>query len=187
MALTTMDPTPALVLVDLQKGIMSAPAVHPLDEVVRQAASLAAAFRRHGLPVVLVNVAGRAPGRTENSFSSGATPPPDWTEIVPELDPQPTDLRVTKHVWGAFTGTTLDSRLRLLGVSQVVLAGVSTSVGVETTARSAYELGYNVVLATDAMSDTNADTHHNSVTRIFPKLGETGTSADIIELLDKSR
>ena len=187
MALTTIDPKPALVIVDLQKGIMGVPAIHPLADVVRHAASLAEAFRRHDLPVVLVNVAGRAPGRVEIGARQGITPPPDWTEIVEELDPQPTDLRVTKHAWGAFSGTDLDARLRELGVTQLVLVGVSTSVGVESTARAAYELGYHVVLATDAMSDTDAATHANSVERIFPKLGETATAAEVVELLDKSR
>lgn len=188
MPVTTIDPKPALVIVDLQKGIMAAPAVHPLDGIVKQSASLAAAFRRHGLPVVLVNVAGRAPGRIQAASPVGsAALPPDWTEIVADLDPQPEDLRVTKHVWGAFTGTTLDAQLKELGVTQVVLTGVSTSVGVESTARSAYEHGYHVVVATDAVSDTNADTHANSVERIFPKLGETATTAEILDLLDQSR
>ncbi|HEV2640838.1 MAG TPA: isochorismatase family protein [Actinocrinis sp.] len=188
MPVTTIDPKPALLVVDLQKGIMGVPAIDPLDGVVQQAAALAGAFRRHGLPVVLVNVAGRAPGRTEAGSPVGSTPPPpDWTEIVAELDPQPEDLRITKTVWGAFTGTTLDAQLRDLGVTQVVVVGVSTSVGVETTARSAYEHGYHVVLATDAMTDTNAETHRNSIERIFPKLGETATTAEVLELLDKSR
>jgi len=77
--------------------------------------------------------------------------------------------------------------LKALGVTQVVIAGVSTSVGAESTAREAYALGFNVTLATDAMTDMNADAHHNSVTRIFPKLGETGTTQEIIDLLKKGR
>ena len=156
-----------------------------MDEIVQRAASLAAAFRRHGLPVVLVNVAGGAPGRTDASRPA-FTPPPDWTDLVEELDAQPDDHRVTKLRWGAFHGTSLDTHLRDLGITQVVLAGVATSGGVESTARSAYEHGYHVVLATDAMTDRNAGAHQNSIERIFPKLGETAATTEILEMLEKS-
>ena len=92
---------------------------------------------------------------------------------------------MTKQTWGAFTGTDLEAHLRGLGVTQVVLAGVATSIGVESTARQAYELGFNVTLATDAMTDRDAEAHANSVTRIFPKLGETGTAQEVVDLLDR--
>src|SRR5262249_26358813 len=151
-------------------------------EVVERAARLAAAFRRHGLPVVLVNVAGGAPGRTERPRPGGELPA-DWAELVPELDPQPGDVRRTKHPWGAVPDTPPDEELRARGVTQVVLAGISTSIGVETTARAAYEHGYNVVLATDAMTDRDAEAHRGSVERIFPRLGETGTTDEILRLL----
>lgn len=108
MALTTMDTNTALVVIDLQKGTVGLQTVHPVREVVQRAASLATAFRRHGLPVVLVNVAGRAPGRTEAGLP-GFSPPPDWTELVAELQPQSDDHRVTKLRWGAFHGTSLDA------------------------------------------------------------------------------
>ncbi len=186
MALTTMDPRPALVVIDLQKGIVTVPTVHPIAEIVERAASLAAAFRRHGLPVVLVNVAGGAPGRTETRRPA-VTPPADWTDLVAELDAQPNDYRVTKMRWGAFHGTSLDATLRELGVTQVVVAGVATSVGVETTARAAYEHDYHVVLAVDAMTDRDPAAHQHSVERIFPKLGETATTSEILEMLEKTR
>jgi nicotinamidase-related amidase len=189
MPVTTIDATPALIVVDLQKGVTSIPTAHPMDDVVQRSARLAAAFRGHGLPVVLVNVSGGAPGRTEAGASRlGSSPlPPDWADIVDELDPQPGDLRVTKQTWGAFHGTTLDGQLKDLGVTQVVLTGVATSAGVESTARSAYEHGYHVVLATDAMTDRSADAHANSVELIFPRLGETATTAEILELLEGRR
>jgi nicotinamidase-related amidase len=180
MTMTTMDPKTALVVIDLQKGIASIPAVHPVEEIAARAASLATAFRRHGLPVVLVNVTGGAPGRTESSRPS-FTPPPDWADLVDELQAQPADLLVTKQRWGAFHGTSLDAQLQNLGVTQIVLAGVATSAGVESTARAAHEHGYHVVLATDAMTDRDADAHANSVERIFPRLGETATTAEILE------
>jgi Amidases related to nicotinamidase len=186
MTVSTLDPNTALVVIDLQKGIVAMPTEHPMDEVVRRASVLAEAFRRHGLPVVLVNVDSGAPGRTELVRSSGERPA-GWTELVPELNQQPGDITVTKRTWGAFLSTDLEARLKKLGVTQMVIVGVSTSAGVESTARQAYELGFNVTLAVDAMTDMNADTHLNSVTRIFPKLGETGTTREIIDLLDRTR
>lgn len=183
MTITTLDATTALVVIDLQNGIVALPAVHPVDRVVERAVALAAAFRRHRLPVVLVNVAGGAPGRTEQ-VRSQVPPPPGWADLVSSLDPHPGDHRVTKRTWGAFTGTGLEAHLKALGVSQLVLAGIATSIGVESTARQAYDAGFNVTLAIDAMTDLNVDAHVNSVTRIFPKLGETGAAQDIIALLD---
>ena len=186
MALTTLDPKAALVVIDLQKGITAMPGVPALDDVIRRSAGLAAAFRRHGLPVVLVNVTGGPAGRTEISRPA-FTPPPGWTDIVEELDQQPGDLLVTKRTWGAFHGTPLDTLLRERGVTQIVLTGVSTSAGVESTARAAHEHGYHVVLATDAMADRDAGLHENSVQRIFPRLGETATADDVLAMLDKTR
>jgi nicotinamidase-related amidase len=183
---TTLDPVPALVVIDLQKGIVTAATVHPAETVVERSAQLADTFRRHGLPVVLVNVSGRAPGRTDNDASRPAgEPPADWTELVPELGAQPDDVLVTKQRWGAFHETSLHDDLQSRGVTQVVLTGIATSVGVESTARAAYEHGYNVLLATDAMTDRDADTHANTVERIFPRLGETATTAEILALLDR--
>jgi len=104
---------------------------------------------------------------------------------VPELNRQPGDHAVTKKTWGAFTGTDLDAHLKAAGVTQIVLTGVATSIGVESTARQAHELGYNVTLAVDAMTDLNSDAHANSVERVFPRLGETGSTQDIVALLDR--
>jgi nicotinamidase-related amidase len=173
-----------LILIDLQKGIVGLPTAHPASEVVKHARELADAFRQHQLPVVLVNVEGGAPGRSEQTRSTGDFPA-GWTDLVPELNPQATDHRVTKRTWGAFTNTGLEKLLEGLGVSQVVIAGVATSVGVESTARHAHEHGFHVTLAVDAMTDRNADAHHNSVTRIFPRLGETGSTQEILELLNE--
>lgn len=186
MALTTMDPRPALVVVDLQKGVVTLPTAHPADVVVEHSAALAQGFRRLGLPVVLVNAAGRAPGRTEVVRPVPA-PGPDWADLVEELHPQPGDYRVTKLRWGAFHDTPLDAYLREQGVTQVVVTGIATSKGVESTARSAHEHGYNVVLATDAMTDMDGVAHDNSIQRIFPSLGETATTTEILEMLEKPR
>ncbi len=179
MPLTTLDPTPALVVIDLQKGITAAPAAHPTEEIIARAADLARAFRQHRWPVALVNVAGAAPGRTDRG-AVDFTPPPGWTDLVDELDAQPGDHLITKHRRGAFADTDLDERLRQDGVTQVVLAGLSTSAGVESTARAAHDLGYHVVLAVDAMSDRDPATHEHSVQRIFPSLGETASTDEIL-------
>lgn len=186
MPITTLDPQTALVVIDLQKGILSLPAVHPVGEVVGRARALAEAFRRHGLPVVLVTVAGGAPGRTEQPRPLGNLPD-GWSDLVAELAAQPQDHRVTKRSWGAFTNTDLADYLKQRAVTQLVIIGVATSIGVETTARQAYELGFNVTLAVDAMTDRSLDAHANSVTRIFPRLGETGTAQEIIGLLEVAR
>ena len=189
MPLTTLDSAPALVVIDLQKGIVSDTVAH----VVPYAAALAKAFREQDLPVMLVNVTGRAPGRTDagraeagGHVSTGALPA-GWADIIDELERQPGDHLITKRRRSAFHDTGLDTLLRDLSVSQVVLAGVSTSAGVESTARSAHDHGYHVVLATDAMADPDPDSHRHSLERVFPKLGETATSAEIISFLGQDR
>jgi nicotinamidase-related amidase len=184
MTLTTLDPKTALIVIDLQKGIVSLPAVHPMAGVVKHVAALAGAFRKRGLPVVLVNVAGGAPGRTEVPRGHREFPP-GWTDLIPELNQQPQDHVVTKRTPGAFTNTGLNEHLRASGVTQVVIVGVATSNGVEVTARQAYEFGFNITFATDAMTDRDAGAHSYSVTRIFPRIGETGTAKDVIDLLER--
>lgn len=182
MALSTLDPRSALVLIDLQKGITALSTAHPVEEVLERSARLAAAFRAAGLPVVLVTVRGGAPGRTEVALSGGERPA-DFAELRPELDVQDTDILVTKQQWGAFHGTALDLELRRRGVTQIVLGGIATRFGVESTARAAHEHGYHVAVATDACTDMDAEGHRRSVTEIFPLLGETGTTQDVLSLL----
>lgn len=182
MPITKLDDTAALVVIDLQKGVAGMPTAQPAGEIIRRAAQLARAFRRRGLPVVLVNVTGAAPGRTDAARPKFSMPP-DWTELVPEFEQQPGDIIVSKQRWGAFLGTSLDDDLRRRGVTQVVLTGISTSAGVESTARSAHDLGYNVALVVDAMTDRDADSHRYSVEKIFPRLGETDTTGNLLKLL----
>jgi nicotinamidase-related amidase len=183
MPISTLDARPALLVVDLQNGIVGLATAHPMADVVNNAARLADAFRNHDLPVVLINVDGGAPGRAEQSRRISEFPA-GWTDLIPELNRQPSDHLVTKRTWGAFTNTDLETHLKRSGVTQVVIAGVATTAGVESTARHAHELGFNVALAIDAMTDMSADAHHNSITRIFPRLGETGTTRQILDLLE---
>ncbi len=128
MPLSQLDPIAALVIIDLQKGVLGMPTEPPTSLVLERSARLAAAFRARNLPVVLVNVSGRAPGRTANPNTF--TPPPGWDELAPELDAQAADIRVTKYNIGAFRGTGLDMQLRRRGVTQIFLTGVATSSGV---------------------------------------------------------
>ena len=133
---------------------------------------------------MLVNVTGAVPGRTDRTRPPEFISSPDWVDLVDELNAQPGEHLVTKQRRSAFHNTGLDAHLRGLGVTQVVLTGISTTSGIESTARSAYDYGYHVVLATDAITDPDAAAHANSVERILPKLGETATTTEILDMLD---
>jgi nicotinamidase-related amidase len=184
MPVTTIDDKTALIVVDLQKGIVNLPSIPSIAGVIERSCALIEAFRMHGLPIVLVNVAGGAPGRTEQPRRH-AIFPEGFADLIPELDEQPSDIVVTKHTWGAFASTDLESQLRAKNVTQVVVVGVATGTGVESTARQAYEAGFNVTLATDAMTDSRPESHAYSLSHVFPRLGETGTTQEIIDLLSK--
>jgi nicotinamidase-related amidase len=185
MPLTALDPVTALIVIDMQKGVAGLPTAHPLNEVLMRIRELIAAFRARDLPVVLVNVVGRPQGRTEQGSRTGQALAADWTVLLPELEQHSNDILITKRSWGAFSTTDLEARLKANQVTQVVIVGVSTSVGVEATARQAYEQGLNVTLALDAMTDVSHEAHEHSVRNIFPRLGETGATQDIVSLLEK--
>jgi len=166
--LTQLDPTAALIVIDLQKGLVSLDTVHPTSEIVARSAQLARAFRERGLPVVLVNVTGGAPGRTNFVRARHA--------FAAE------DLLITKQRPGAFIGTNLDEILRQRGVTQVFLTGIATGTGVEATARSAYDHGYHVVFVVDAITDRSAEAHSYCMENVFPKLGELDTTEAVLKL-----
>lgn len=193
MPATTLEPRTALVVVDLQRGIAAMQtAPHANADIVARNAELARAFRKAGLPVALVRVAwspdgaDMPPGRTEAPRAARVLPE-GWDELIGELDVQPTDIVITKRHWGAFHGTELDLQLRRRGVTGIVLTGIATSIGVESTARAAHEHGYHVTVATDACGDRDAESHDHSVTRIFPRLGETATTEEILALATAHR
>lgn len=182
MPVTALDPKTALIVVDLQKGIIDSPFIHPIAGVIERTCVLLNAFRRHDLPVVLVNVAGGPPGRTEQPrrFSTLLE---GFSDLIPELDRQAGDIVVTKRTWGAFASTDLEAQLRANAVTQVVVTGVATGTGVEATARQAYEQGFNVTIALDAMTDARPEAHQYSLASVFPRIGETGSTLDILNLL----
>lgn len=186
MTFTGLDRQTALLVIDLQQGIVGLPLVHPVDEVIGRASALIEAFRRAGRPIVLVNVAGSPPGRTDRGSGNRQAFPDGFTELIPELGQQPEDIVVTKYARSAFSGTGLTERLRDLGVTQVVVIGIATSIGVQLTARSAHEDGFSVALPVDAMTDLDSAAHDHSVSQVFPTIAETGTTDDLLRLLDQS-
>ena len=184
MAITQLDSKTALVVIDLQEGIVVLPPKENADQTIANSIKLINAFHEKGQPVVLVNVAGGAPGRTSLPRSSGELPA-NWADLIQELPRKDNDILITKSNWGAFINTDLHEQLQQAGVTQIVVVGIATSMGVESTARQGYELGYNVVLIEDSMTDKSLDNHKNSVSGIFPMLGEIGTTEELLGLLNK--
>jgi nicotinamidase-related amidase len=186
----SLDPrTTALVLIDLQKGIVGRQtAPHAAAQVVDKARRLAERCRETSATVVLVRVAYAADGtdrltqRVDAAPWSGAVPP-DFSELMPELGPKPGDVVVTKRQWGAFYGTELDLVLRRRGIRTIILGGISTNFGVESTARDAWERGYQLVFAEDAMAAMASEAHQFAVTTIFPRLGLVRSTEDVLKAL----
>ncbi|MGR6431434.1 hydrolase [Rhizobium sp. PAMB 3174] len=183
-----LDPkTTALVLIDLQKGIALGRtlAPHSGDDVIARGKALATRFRKAGSPVVLVNVGWHADfgdGLKQPVEEPMARPagglPSDWSDLVDGLA-EPGDLRITKRQWGAFNGTELDLQLRRRGIRTIVLGGIATNFGVESTARQAYELGHELVILEDACSTMSEDMHAFPFRYVFPRIARIATSATV--------
>lgn len=198
--ITAIDPNTALVLIDLQKGIAKGSTAHSLRDVLNRAAFLGDAFRDAGLPVIVVHVNPEGAPWTRTRVESPAGPKdsilqqfvkavlPDttFTDTVPEIGEHQEDIIILKKTWNAFFGTNLHQVLQQMHITGIALAGISTSVGVEGTARAASELGYNISFATDAMTDRQLAAHQHSITNIFPRIGELGTTAEIVMKLPSS-
>ncbi|HCN82589.1 MAG TPA: hydrolase, partial [Sphingobacteriaceae bacterium] len=163
------------------------PLAHPVNVIIENASKLISAFRKLQLPVVIVTVnpAGAAWTRTRKDPNPAPAIPrkDDWTEITPEILTEESDIFIRKHTWNAFYETGLDEELKKRNITGIVLAGISTSIGVEGTARAASERGYNLTFAADAMTDMQISSHENSLKYIFPRMGETGSTEDIIRKL----
>ncbi|MGW6710849.1 hydrolase [Streptomyces sp. NPDC054956] len=190
MTVLTLGSDTALVLIDLQSGILALPTTRPSAEVLEKGIALAEAFRARKLPVVLVRVAwspdgGDLPTIDVDKPGPASAPPAAFSEIPAALAALG-DVTVTKRHWGAFTGTELDLQLRRRGIHRIVLAGISTSIGVESTARTAWENSYKLVFAEDATADTDPDSHAHSFGKIFPRMGKVSTTADIIAALGEA-
>ena len=178
----------ALVVIDLQKVFTSMES-QPYDakSVFSKAAALAAAFRERKMPVFLIHA---SPSRDASlrvqadvPFAPGGEMPAGWADIVPELGPEPSDVVITKRQWGAFYGTDLELRLRRGGIDTIVLCGIATTYGVESTARFAYEYGFQQIFAEDAMTDRSAGAHTNAVEFVLKRIGRVRKTSEIIEAL----
>jgi nicotinamidase-related amidase len=183
----TLDPkTTALVVIDLQIGIVDMPTVpHAVADVVTRADSIAKRFREHQALVVLVHVDTGPSGELfprpiTDVERPKMTPSPNWSAIVSELGPETGDVVVTKHQPSAFFGTDLEVQLRRRGMQTIVLCGISTNVGVEATARTGFEHGFNLVFVEDAMAARDADLHATSTAKFFPTIGRVRTTAEVL-------
>jgi len=179
----------AVVVIDLQKGVSSIP-TEPYSSgvVIENSAKLLTAARKNNMPVFLVHVTPSPDMKdalhpiAETSLTRSGNNP-GWSEFVPELNIQPGDFLITKHQWGAFYGTELDLQLRRRGIDTIILCGIATNFGVESTARSAYELGYNQIFVEDAMSARSKEEHAYPVKYIFPRLGLIRNTQEVLKAL----
>jgi nicotinamidase-related amidase len=181
----------AIVVIDLQKGIVGMPGGAPYSKpaVIANAARLLSAARAVGAQPVLVHVGGAADASdrvhtpTDQQMRSTGPLPSGWSELIPELNQQNSDVVILKRQWGAFYGTDLDLQLRRRNLSTIILCGIATEFGVESTARDAYERNYELIFAEDAMTGQTAEAHQNSTARIFPRLGRVRSTEDILAAL----
>ncbi len=191
MSLEVDKKSTALVVIDLQKGIASMGrglVPYDADTVIKNASKLAEAFRKNHMPVFLVHVAPTKNDRLnviadDQGWSGSGQMPSDFADIVPELGPKEDDVVITKKQWGAFYGTDLELRLRRSGMNTIVLCGISTTHGVESTARFAYEMGFQQIFAEDAMTAMTKEMHESSVNNVFKRMGRVRKTSEIIESL----
>lgn len=168
----------ALVLIDLQKGIVQMPGG---SDVVDKSLKLVSRFREKGGFLAFVRVSfhdgkDALKPATDSPSPAPASRPADWAEFAPELNVQAHDYIVTKRQWGAFFGTDLDLQLRRRGIDTIVLCGIATNIGVESTAREAFQLGYHQFFITDAMTTFSQEEHDASCRYIFPRIGKLRTT-----------
>ena len=178
----------ALVVIDLQAGILARPlAPHTSADVLERSAKMCERFRAAGAQVVLVRVSFAADGSDALSQPCDEpTPrvrPPGWDVLSPALGAGEGDIHITKHQWGAFYGTELDLQLRRRGITTLVMCGISTNFGVESTARDGWERGYSIVFAEDAMTSFDAAAHAFAVQTIFVRLGRVRSTHEVLAAL----
>ncbi|UJD95049.1 hydrolase [Lelliottia amnigena] len=186
----TLDATKtALVVIDLQEGILPfAGGPHAAADVVSRSARLAEKCRETGSPVVMVRVGwsadfAEALKQPVDAQTPGHALPGNWWDYPLALGKQDSDVEVTKRQWGAFYGTDLELQLRRRGIDTIILCGIATNIGVESTARNAWEMGFNLVIAEDACSAAATDQHMGSMTNIFPRIGHVRTTEEILSAL----
>jgi nicotinamidase-related amidase len=178
----------ALVLIDLQKGILSiATAPHSSEQVVQRSSQLAQAFRAKEGTVVYVRVdMGNVLQLPVDKPSRDPNAPPlpaSASELAPDAGFETGDLLITKRHWGAFAGTELEQALKQRGIETVVLTGVSTNFGVESTARQGTGLGFAFVIVEDACTSRDAEDHRFAFEKIFPRLARVRKTDEVIASL----
>jgi len=180
----------ALVLIDLQNGVAGLP-VQPYSsaDIIARAAKLADRCRELEIPIVFVTVDFRADGKDRLLVPTDAPPRPmgppvpDASSVVPQLKAGPADIRVVKQQWGAFYGTSLDLQLRRRGIDTILLGGIATNMGVESTARDAWERAYKIVFVEDLMASFSAEAHQFGVSFVFPRLGRVRSTEQVLQSL----
>ena len=189
----SLDPqTTALVLIDLQRRIVAQPTLsRPGSQVVRNAALLADRFRAVKAAVVLVRVAFSSDWKDSPSTDLMVDSPFQpaqamfhGDDLVSDLGPRPGDLVITKRQWGAFYGTELDLQLRRRRIGTIVLGGIATNIGVESTARDAFERCYRQIFVEDAMAATTPGAHEMTIRNIFPRIGQVRSTEAVLRELD---
>lgn len=187
--LTLPASTTALVVIDLQAGILGrTTAPHAASDVLQRASAMCARFRAAGAPVVLVRVSyaaddGDVLSQPCDEPMARGVRPSGWDVLSPSLGADEHDIHITKHQWGAFYGTELDLQLRRRGVTTLVMCGISTNFGVESTARDGWERGYSIVFAEDAMASMDAAAHAFAVKNIFVRLGRVRSTSEVLAAL----
>jgi nicotinamidase-related amidase len=184
-----LDPkTTALVLIDLQNGIVGRQlAPHSAAEVMKNSVKIAEALRASGGKVIYVRVLVsemlRLPVDAPNPTPD--TPPPaSASELSLDAGFTQSDVLVTKRQWGAFYGTDLEQHLRRAGIRTIIMGGVATNFGVESTARAAADQGFALVFAEDAMSSMSAEWHEFPLKAVFPRMGKIRSSTEIVAALE---
>jgi nicotinamidase-related amidase len=163
----------ALVLIDLMPRIIALETA-PLSGsvVLERSVALAEATRSAGGLVVNVRV-----------DRPGVEVQPEGSGFAPEAASQPGDLEIVKQTVGAFGRSPLDTELQSRGIANVVLAGIATNFGVESTGRAASDLGYETFFLTDAMTGLDDHAHNFAVSYVFPRLGTTCTTTEYLKAL----
>jgi len=184
----------ALVIIDLQKGITRFDgSPYSTSDVIANCVELLAAARASGCQPVLVHVSFAPDGgdmlrvASDEPMPAAGALPPDWSELIPELNQQPGDIVILKRQWGAFYGTDLELHLRRRGIATIILCGIATEFGVESTARDAFERGFEQVFAHDAMTGRNAESHVDAISHIFPRMGHVRSTAEIAAALGNAQ
>jgi nicotinamidase-related amidase len=184
----------AVVVIDLQKGITRFEgAPHSTAGVISNAVALLFAARAVGAQPVLVHVGFSPQGvdavhvTSDEPMRATGNLPPDFSELLPELNQQPGDIVILKRQWGAFYGTDLELQLRRRGLHTIILCGIATEFGVESTARDAHERGFEQIFAHDAMTARTAESHANAIAHIFPRMGRVRSTKEIVTALRAAR